>query len=104
MEVLGRRRRLGDLDVVLGRQGEESLEPRAGVLGALALVAVRQQQDEAARLLPLVFAGDDELVDDDLGAVDEVAELRLPADERVAVGDRVAVLEADRGELGEQQS
>ena len=31
--------------------------------------------------------------------VGEVAELRLPAHEGVAVGDRVAVLEAERGEL-----
>ena len=39
--------------------------------------------------------GDEELVDHDLGAVDEVAELRLPEHERVRRGDRVAVLEAD---------
>ena len=55
------------------------------VLGALALVAVGQQQDEPGGLVPLVLGGDDELVDDDLGAVHEVAELRLPHDERVRV-------------------
>ena len=56
------------------------------VLGALALVAVRQEQHEAVLLVPLVLGGDDVLVDDDLGAVDEVAELRLPHHERVGVG------------------
>ena len=90
---------LHDLDVVLGGQGEEALDAGRGVLGALALVAVRQQQHEAVVLAPLVLGGDEVLVDDDLGAVDEVAELRLPHHQRVVVGVRVAVLEAERGVL-----
>ena len=52
---------------------------RARVLGALAFEAVGEQQREAA-LAPLVVGRDDELVDDDLRAVGEVAELGLPAD------------------------
>ena len=63
---------------------EEALDARRRVLGALALVAVRQQQHEAVVLVPLVLGGDEVLVDDDLGAVDEVAELRLPHHQRVA--------------------
>ena len=82
---------------------EEALDAGRGVLGALALVAVREQHDEAGGLVPLVLGGHDELVDDDLGAVHEVAELRLPDDEGVLVGDRVAVLEAERGELRQQR-
>jgi hypothetical protein len=35
--------------------------------------------------------------------VDEVAELRLPEDERLGRGDGVAVLEAERGALGERR-
>ena len=58
---------------------------------------------ETAALAPLVLGRDDELVDDRLRAVAEVAELRFPAHERVVVGDRVAVLEAERGELGEHR-
>ena len=69
------------------------------VLGALALVAVGQQQHEPVALAPLVLGGDDVLVDDDLGAVDEVAELRLPQHERSVVGVGVAVLESERGVL-----
>ena len=48
----------------------------------LAFVAVRQEQHEPARPLPLRFGADEELVDDDLGAVGEVAELGLPKHER----------------------
>jgi hypothetical protein len=73
------------------------------VLGALALVAVRQEQGEAAGALPLRLTGGDELVDDDLGAVGEVAELRLPDAEHVGVVERVAVVEAEHGGLGEQR-
>ena len=73
------------------------------MLRALALEAVGEQQHEAAALAPLVLGGDDELVDDRLRAVAEVAELRFPAHERVAVGDRVAVLEAERRELREHR-
>ena len=54
-------------------------------------------------LAPLGLAGGDVLVDDRLGAVDEVAELRLPQHQRVRVGDRVAVLEAERGELRQRR-
>ena len=38
---------------------------------------------------------DDELVDDHLRAVGEVAELRFPEHQRVGLGERVAVLEAE---------
>ena len=48
--------------------------------------------------------GGDELVDDDLGAVDEVAELGFPDAEHVGVVERVAVVEAEHGGLGEEGS
>ena len=78
VEVLRRRRRLDDLDVVLGAQLQEALDARARMLRPLPFVAVRQQHTRPLRALPLVLAGGDELVDDDLRAVGEVAELRLP--------------------------
>ena len=83
VEVLRRRRQVGDADVALGGELQEALQARGGVLGARALVAVRQQQRQARRLAPLGQAADDELVDDDLGGVAEVAELRLPQHERL---------------------
>ena len=82
---------------------QEALEARRGVLGARALVAVREQQRQARGLAPLGQAGDDELVDDDLGAVDEVAELRLPEHERLRRLLRVAVLEAHARDLAERR-
>ncbi len=68
----------------------------------LALVAVRQQHDERGALAPLLLRRRDELVDDGLGAVDEVAELRLPEHQGVRALHRVAVLEAEGGVLAER--
>src|SRR5262249_4350144 len=95
VEVLRRRRAVRDADVLLRRELQEALQAGARVLGAVALVTVWKQQRQPSRLAPLRQARDDELVDHDLGAVDEVAELRLPEDERLGRGDRVAVLEAE---------
>ena len=101
MEVLRRRAGRNDADVLLGRELQEALEPRARVLGAVALVAVRQQQGEPRGLAPLREARDEKLVRDDLRAVDEVAVLRLPEHEGLRRADRVAVLEAERRVLGQ---
>ncbi len=73
------------------------------MLRPLAFVAVREQQHETAVLLPLVLGGHEELVDDDLGAVGEVAELGLPDGERLGVGDRIAVFEAEHRVFAEQR-
>ena len=78
MEVLRGVRGLADLDVVVGGELEVALDARAGVLGALSLVPVRKQHDEAGEQSPLGFASGDELVDDDLGTVGEVAETGPP--------------------------
>ena len=98
-DVLG----VDDADVLLRGQLQEALEPGARMLGPVALVAVRQQQRQPRRLAPLREARDEELVDDDLRAVHEVAELRLPEHERLRRADRVAVLEAERRVLGQRR-
>ena len=85
------------------RELQEALDARARVLRPLPLVAVRQQQHEAARLAPLRLGAGEELVDDHLRAVHEVAELRLPQHERAVLGHRVAVLEAQHRGLGEER-
>ena len=100
---LRRRRDVGDAEVVVGRELQEALEPRRGVLRPVALVAVRQEQREPRGHAPLGAARRDELVDQHLRAVGEVAELGLPDHERVAPRDRVAVLEAEAGRLGERR-
>src|SRR5947208_9493243 len=94
MEVLGRRRTVGDADVPVGAEREEALDAGARVLGSLALVTVGEKQREARRLPPLREPGDDELIDDHLAAVGEVAVLGLPQDQGLGCRGRVAVLEA----------
>ena len=78
VEVVRRRRAVRDLPVVLGAELQEALEAGRGVLRPLALVAVRQQAHEAGHAQPLALAGRDELIEHDLRAVGEVAELGLP--------------------------
>ena len=82
---------------------QEALGTRRRVLGALPFVAVRQQQHESADAAPLHLARSDELVDHDLRAVREVAELRFPDDEPRRVRRRVAVLEAEHRLLGQHR-
>ncbi len=52
-------------------------------------------------LLPLLFGGGDELVDHDLRAVAEVAELRFPQRQRQRIRHAVAELEAEHGVLAQ---
>ena len=102
VKELRRRREIDDLHVVFGAEQEKALEPRARVLGPLALHAVRQQHDQAAQALPFVFGRGDELVDDHLGDVDEVAELRFPANQGVRRVERVAPFEAEDADFGKR--
>src|SRR2546426_7254938 len=101
MEVLRRRRAVGDADVALGTEREETLEPCTRVLGSLAFVAMGQQQREPRRLAPFRQPSDQELVDDHFGAVGEIAELRFPKHQRVLCLHGVAVLESQARILGE---
>ncbi len=86
VEHLRGRRRHAHRHVVLGAELQEALEARRGVLGTLPFVAVRQEQRQPADATPLGLARGDELVDDDLRAIGEVAELAFPDHE--AVRDR----------------
>ena len=99
VEVLRWRTEVADLHVLLGGELEEALEPGARVLGSLPLVAVREQEHEPAHALPFRLRARDELVDHDLGAVREVAELGLPDDELVGIGEAHPELEAEDGVL-----
>src|SRR5688500_1070835 len=102
MEILRGGAAVQDLDVVLGGKLEKALEARARVLGPLALVAVREEQHEAAILVPLGAPRADELIDDDLRAVAEVAELRFPENHRFGSNHAVSVFEPHHGELGQR--
>ena len=62
-------------------------------------VAVRQQTHETVLSHPLVLTTGQELVENHLRRVGEVAELRLPQHQRVGVVHGVAGLEAEHGVL-----
>src|SRR5277367_7136790 len=85
---------LGYNHVVHGSKLEEALHARRGVLGTLAVVPVREKHDDAGEQPPLSFASGNELIDDRLRTVNEVAELRLPEDEGFGIVAGVAVFVA----------
>ena len=89
--------------VVLGAHLQEALDAGGGVVRPLSLVAVGEEQDHGRGLRPLLIGRGDELVDDRLRAVHEVAELGLPQHEGVGALHGVAVLEAEGGVLGQQR-
>src|SRR3954449_3068917 len=95
MEVLCGRGDVAHQHIVLRTEGEEPLDARARMFRALALIAMRQQHHESARLAPLLLAGADKLIYHDLRAVREIAELSLPEHQRQWVGHAVAELEAE---------
>src|SRR5215471_21625151 len=64
------------------------------MLRSAALLAVRKQEYNAARLPPLRFRRRDKLVDHDLRPVGEIPVLRLPQHQRERIGDAVAELES----------
>ena len=101
MKILRGVGRLRDLDIVFRGELEEALDAGAGVFRSLAFVAVRKKQDEAGEQVPLGFAGGDELIDDGLRDIDEVAELGFPEDEGFGIVAAVAVFEAEHAGLGE---
>lgn len=68
----------------------------------LALETVGQQEHHAAEVPPLFFRAEDELVDDHLGRVGEVAELRLPEHQGVGIAQAIAVIEAQHARFGQR--
>src|ERR1043166_4531669 len=102
MKVLGGCGWIDDLDIVLRGQSQETFEPRAGVFGTLSFKSVRQQQHNPAQSPPLVFRAGDELVDDDLRRIPEVAELRFPTHQSVWPIQAVAVFESQHSCLGKR--
>ena len=103
VKVLGRGRRLADLEIVFGRKLEKPLDPGARVLGALPLIAVRQEQCQAGKPPPLVFGRGDELIDDHLRVVREVAELSLPEHKGLRIVAAVAVFEPEDRRFGQRR-
>ena len=101
VEHLCRRRWHANLHVVFGAELQEALEAGRRMLGTLAFIAMRQEQRQVAEATPLGLARADELIDDHLRAIREVAELAFPDHESARLRGRVAVLEAHDGLFGQ---
>src|ERR1041384_7503471 len=72
------------------------------MLGALSFIAVRQQKHYTALLIPFLFTRCDELIDDHLSRIDEVAELSFPQHQRRKICDAVAVFKSKRARFGQR--
>ena len=67
------------------------------MLGALALVSVRQEKHKGCSQSPFRPGGGDKLIQHDLSAIHKVAVMRLPDNEVPSLAYVVAELEADSG-------
>ena len=85
------------LDVFFGTQLQPAFYAGGRVFRALAVVAVRQDNGEAAPASPFGFAGGNELVDGDLRTVGEVAELGFPNHQVFRCGGGIAVFVGHHG-------
>jgi hypothetical protein len=74
---------------------QPTLHTTGRVLRTLAIVTVRQGNNQAGTLQPLRFTGGDELINDTLSVVGKVTELSLPHHKGVRRGERVTVLETE---------
>ena len=72
------------------------------MLRTAAFLAVRQQHHDAAGLAPFGFRRGNELIDDDLRAVGEIAVLRFPQHQRERIGHAVAEFETDDAVLAQR--
>src|SRR5438067_10398490 len=72
------------------------------MFGSLSFVAVRKEQHDAAGALPFGFGGNNELIDDRLRTVCEIAELRLPQTQHVGIVERVSIIESEHSSFREE--
>src|SRR5215216_6454307 len=99
MKILCRGGWIYNTDIRLSRQAQEALNAPAGMIGALTLVPVRQEQYQRRSPAPFGAARKQELIDDRLGVIDEVAILRLPDHEAFRRDHIVAHLKSNRSRL-----
>src|SRR3546814_14124508 len=73
------------------------------MLRSLTFIAVRQEYRQTAKTPPLRLAGGNELVEQHLRAVREVAELCFPDHQRSRIGRRIAVFKTEQPFFGQQR-
>ena len=86
VKIIGGRRAIRHLHIVLGAQLQIAFEPRRGMFRPLAFVAMRQEADETRHPQPFAFAGRNELIEHDLRAIGEIAELSFPNGQGIGFG------------------
>src|SRR6266403_1318650 len=91
MKILRGSGRIDHLDVIIGGQMKETLQARAGVLGALPFVSVREQKNQTAQPLPFGLRAGDELVHYGLSGIPEISVLSFPQNETVGIIQTIAV-------------
>src|SRR3546814_2382983 len=74
------------------------------MLRSLTFIAVRQEYRQTAKTPPLRLAGGNELVEQHLRAVREVAELCFPDHQRIRIGRRIAVFKTEHARSEEHTS
>src|SRR5579871_5550223 len=103
VEVLCRIRRLTNLEIVPRSQLQESLDASAGVFRALAFVSMRQKQNQSREQAPFILACTYKLIDDGLGHIGEVSELRLPQHQRLGIIAAIAIFKAEHSRFGQSR-
>src|ERR1700722_19053144 len=103
MEILSRIRGLADLNIVASGQLQEALHTRARMFGALAFITVGQKKDKAGEQVPLIFSGADELIDDGLRDIGEVAKLGFPQDQSFGIVATVSVFKSHHPRFRERR-
>src|SRR5215510_2383504 len=92
MKILGRSRRINDLDVVFRGELEKTFKAGARMLSSHSLEAVRQKQNKRTQPVPFVLSAGDELINDHLSGVDEITELGLPENQAIRTIETITVL------------
>src|SRR5262245_43697777 len=102
MKILGRSRRINDLDVVFRGELEKPLQACARMLSSHPFESVGQKQNNRTQPVPFVLSAGDELINDHLSSVDEVTELGLPENQAVRTIETVTVLKTQNSYLRER--
>jgi hypothetical protein len=90
---------VGEDSRVFVAQLQISLRSSRRVLWALAVVPVRQRQNQTRSLHPFDLARRDKLINDALGIVRKISKLRFPDDQSIGRRERISVLETETRRL-----
>ena len=100
MKILHSSRRLANLEIIPGRELQETFRTGARMFRSLAFVAVGRSSTTPESSPHLIFAGADELIDHRLRHVGEVAKLRFPHHQGLGIVPAVAILKSQYAGLG----